>query len=71
MSMKRASKKVLSSWSTSSDGKLVENDLKLSYVEEDGSYIIESRHESIGINLGLDQQTKKYTVITNIPETER
>jgi hypothetical protein len=63
--------KVLSSWSMGNDGKLIENDLKLSYSEEDGSYTIESKHDSIGIILGSDGTAKKYTVITSIPDTKR
>jgi hypothetical protein len=63
--------KVLSSWSMGNDGKLIENDLKLSYSEEDGSYTIESKHDSIGIILGSDGAAKKYTVITSIPDTKR
>lgn len=53
------------------EGKLVENDLKLSYSEEDGSYTIESKHDSIGIILGLDPVSHKYTIITSIPDTQR
>ena len=64
--------KILSSWSMGTDGKLVENDLKLSYTEEDGSYTIESKHESIGVILGSDgTASKKYTIITSIPDTKR
>jgi C-terminal processing protease CtpA/Prc len=63
--------KVLSSWSLSNDGKLVESDLKLSYSEEDGSYTIEAKHEEIGVVLGLDQITRKYIIITSVPDTKK
>lgn len=64
-------KQVLSSWRSSIDGTLVEQDLRVTYFEEDGSYELEASQEQMGISLNADPQNNQYTVITKITDQQR
>ncbi len=64
-------KQVLSSWRSSIDGTLVEQDLRVTYFVDDGSYELEASQEQMGISLNEDPQDSQYTVITKITDQQR
>ncbi len=64
-------KQVLSSWRSSIDGTLVEQDLRVTYFVDDGSYELEASQEQMGISLNGDPQDSQYTVITKITDQQR
>jgi len=64
-------KKVLKSWATGPDGNLIEHDYKIYYDEDDYSYEIEVTTESLGVTLGVDSVSRKYTAISSIPDKKK
>jgi hypothetical protein len=64
-------KKVLKSWTTAADGSLIENDYKIYFDEEDHTYEIEVATQTLGVALGIDPSSRKYTTITRIPDKKR
>jgi len=62
---------VLKSWTTAPDGSLIENDYKIYYDDIDHTYEIEVTTESIGVTLGVDSISRKFTAITAIPDKKK
>ncbi len=61
----------MSSWTSTADGQLIEQDMKVTYNEDDGSYELEASKESLGIVLGKDPDAEMYTMIARISEPKR
>lgn len=64
-------KKVLSSWTSTADGQLIEQDMKVTYNEDDGSYELEVTKDSLGVTLGVDPDVEMYTILSRISEPAR
>eukprot|EP01038_Epipyxis_sp_PR26KG_P005733 gene5733-7917_t len=59
----------VTSWRTNEDGELVESDIKYYINQNDNTtYFIESKNESVGFSLGIDSTSQKYTTIKKISD---